>query len=406
MDASQNIKWIIICAITIIVIAITIILYYHFRPKGNKCLSGVPGTCAIDKDCNYPNGVCYKNSNGECGCTCAPGFSGPNCQTQGIPYNSPQCMGPNSEYTPGKTKDGLCVCPPGNWASGTDAKYGYVQCLQCAGGWGPLGGKTPCSKKWTSTSIATQNCYGPNFTGSPCASEYPQFSSQVGPTGQKGSVVDGGNCNSSNSCRCGITGGNAYQHTCAVSGWIDPNANQPTCATSSNERPCGSYTCNMGSSTAVWTKYPNTAAPKLSGTPTNGSISQLEAICNTTANCNGITYGGSPSGGNNVVYTSNMSPADLQSVIGVDTYIKTMGPPPPFSKWTKYSNMASSTPTISETGTISQLQTICNNKPGCNSITYGGSPTSQNSSMYPASVTVADLFPMTGMDTYIRTSYS
>lgn len=323
MDASQNIKWIIICAVTVIVIAITIILYYHFRPTGKKCVSGVAGTCAIDKDCNYPNGVCYKNSNGECGCTCAPGFSGPNCQTQGIPYNSPQCMGPNSEYTPSKTKDGLCVCPPGNWASGTDSKYGYVQCLKCAGGWGPLGGKTPCSKKWTSTSISTQNCYGPNFTGSPCTTEYPQYNSQIGPDGQSGSVVDGGNCNSPNSCRCGITGAKAYQHTCAINGWINPNTQQPTCATSGNERPCGSYTCNMGPPPPVgtWTKYSNTYS-NTSAQSYTGTISQLEAICDSTTNCNGITYGGSPTSLNSYIYVPNITPANLQPMGGMDTYIR------------------------------------------------------------------------------------
>lgn len=320
MNASQNIRWIAICSITIIVIAASIIIYYYTRPNNKKCVSGVAGTCAIDKDCNFPNGVCYKNDNGECGCTCAPGYSGANCAVQGIPWNSPQCMGPNTEYPPGKSPSGLCLCPPGNWASGTDPKYGFVQCLKCAGDWGPLSGNSPCSKKWTSTSTATQNCYGPNFTGTPCTTEYPQYNSQVGPNGEKGSVTDGGNCQSSNSCRCGITGDGAYQHTCNINGWIDPTVPQPTCATSSKERQCSSYTCNMGKP-PTWTKYPNMTVTVISGESVMGTIAQIETICNNTTGCNGVTYGGSPSYFS-YIYSSNITPANLQALSGVDTYIK------------------------------------------------------------------------------------
>jgi len=150
-----------VCVLVLVVVA-----YWILRPRPAPptptCVSarGAPGTCDTDSDCNAPNGACQKNSEGACVCVCAPGYSGTKCQTKGIPYNSYQCMGPNKvpPNPPPGNKNGMCVCPPGSWASGVDPTTGqWVQCLGCAEGWGPLGassGRT--ARSYTRTTATRQ----------------------------------------------------------------------------------------------------------------------------------------------------------------------------------------------------------------------------------------------------------
>jgi hypothetical protein len=216
-------------------------------PPSKKCVRGDPGSCGLDSDCNFPNGQCFKNASGECGCICSPGFSGPNCEIKGIPYNSPQCMGPNTQWTPGKDKNNLCVCPPGHWASGTDPKYGFVQCLKCAGSWGPLSGSTPCSTQWGTATYLANNCHG-GGSSSAC-DEFNYVLGQTAGPGTSGSVNITGNCGTDkdlNSCRCDPNNSDTnVRALCNITGWLNPSIpNNQDCSKAGDARPCGSYTCN------------------------------------------------------------------------------------------------------------------------------------------------------------------
>lgn len=55
-------------ALAIALAAGLLIALYLYNRNKNKCQLGDPGSCQLDKDCNYPNGQCYKDDNGNCGC--------------------------------------------------------------------------------------------------------------------------------------------------------------------------------------------------------------------------------------------------------------------------------------------------------------------------------------------------
>lgn len=231
--------------ITVAVVAIALYAYYRSMNPVTRCVSDVntPGSCELDTDCNAPNGQCWKNAEGVCGCVCSNGYSGPDCKTQGIPYDSPNCMGPNSQWTPGKDKNGMCVCPPGNWASGTDPKYGYVQCLKCAGNWGPLAGDAPCTYQWGQQNLLSNTCITDENNNEMgwCA----DFNNQVlnPPPGKSGQVKPLGKCgalNAPNSCRCSEHSARAL---CQINGWVDPNGTNQTCYDDNVPRKCSSYGC-------------------------------------------------------------------------------------------------------------------------------------------------------------------
>jgi hypothetical protein len=212
-----------------------------------KCAGGVSGSCATDKDCGGPtNGSCGKNAVGDCVCACADGYSGANCENKGIPWTSPQCMGPNTAWPARHDQNGMCVCPPGYWASGHDAKYGYVQCLGCAGAWGPLGGSAPCTGQWGSASYLSTDCYHMDSHNS--CGEFSAYGNETGPAGAKGSVNPQEACGrSGNSCRCAAGGADQspmVRTVCRVTGWLDPSKPSSECPVEPSERPCPSYQCH------------------------------------------------------------------------------------------------------------------------------------------------------------------
>jgi hypothetical protein len=236
-----------IAAVVVIVLAVIVWLATrHPTPPSGGCKTnaGDPGTCNFDKDCNSPNGACYKDAAGVCGCVCSPGYSGVHCETKGVPWNSPHCMGPNTKWPARKDKNGMCVCPPGNWAAGVDPKTGYVQCLKCAGDWGPLSGDTPCAQKWLAAQYLTQNCYtAVNYDPCAAAAEYGYVLSQTGPGGVKGSAASSGSCLGTQSCHCTSSASGATQAPCNVTGWLDPARPNEGCDPTTAERACSSYKC-------------------------------------------------------------------------------------------------------------------------------------------------------------------
>lgn len=223
--------------VTITVLS-TGLLYYLLNRDSNTCSSNDPGTCKTNKDCNN-NGVCTKD-NGVCGCICHAGFSGVHCgESPGIPWNSPHCMGPNTQYPARKDKNGMCVCPPGEWASGISGSYGYVQCLKCASPYGPLSGSAPCTYKWGVEEYLSNTCYDQN-TDEVC-SEFDYVFQEVGPNDEKGYTTPVKLCSSANSCRCSKGDAKSNRSVCQVTGYLDPNRKSEGCNDSS--RACSSYNC-------------------------------------------------------------------------------------------------------------------------------------------------------------------
>jgi hypothetical protein len=238
-----------LCILVIMAIAAYYVYTHGPKPKPT-CVSesGAPGTCDTDKDCHAPNGVCKKGPEGACVCDCAPGYSGTHCKTKGVPWNSYNCMGPNKtppNPSPRKDGNGLCVCPPGHWASGIDpATRQYVQCLNCSGDWGPLGVPIACTLKWANQeTVATNNCYSQDHESQKvaCGLEYGAFASETGPHGEKGGAYLAGLCDGGPPCSsCPSNKGGQIE--CNLSGWVIPGKAFPTCGTA--ERPCSSYTCS------------------------------------------------------------------------------------------------------------------------------------------------------------------
>ncbi len=252
--------------ITVSVIVATVYVYYATTNPTGECKStsvngkvGDGGACELDSDCNKvdPNGQCYKNAVGVCGCRCGQGYSGSTCQIKGIPWNDPGCMGPNKQSP--KNKSGLCVCPNENWVSGTDPKYGQVQCLKCGGEgpneWGPYaatGAPNACSAQWKQVNLLSDTCvYRQTTTPSLyCADVAAQY--QTGYPNYKGDVptvtYSQQGCIGA-SCKCA---GNTFEYKvpseralCTVNGWVDPSVNTQTCADKSvnTERACSGYEC-------------------------------------------------------------------------------------------------------------------------------------------------------------------
>lgn len=231
--------------ITTVVVSVAVYVYYKTQnPVCTKCVSDKGnGTCETDGDCNAPNGQCWKNAAGQCGCVCSNGYSGVNCETKGIPWNSPNCMGPNSQWSAKKDKNGMCMCPNNNWASGIDPKYGYVQCLKCAGNWGPLAGSSPCSSQWGQQNVLSNTCITNNNSNQAgwCNDFLPQ--TQNPPAGQTGNVTLLGKCGAPsdpNSCRCAQP---SSRVVCQVNGWVEPNGKNQTCFDDNVPRNCSSYGC-------------------------------------------------------------------------------------------------------------------------------------------------------------------
>lgn len=264
---SQNSSFTYAPIVTVSVVAITIYVYYKSH-HNTKCKSSTTidnkgniatGTCELDSDCNKvdPNGQCFKNAAGQCGCRCSHGFSGPTCEIKGIPWNDPGCMGPNKQSP--KNKFGMCVCPNENWVSGTDPKYGQVQCLKCAGSgpneWGPYaatGAPNACTAQWKQVNLISDTCVDrqtntPSLFCADIASKYetgyPNYNGTVPKVVPSGQECIGA------SCKCA---GNTFQYKvpsarglCTVTGWVEPGVTSQTCQDKSvnTERPCSSYQC-------------------------------------------------------------------------------------------------------------------------------------------------------------------
>lgn len=247
--------------ITTCIITATIYVYWKTSSPDNKCVSatGEVGACELDSDCNKvdPKAQCYKNEAGLCGCQCSLGYTGDKCQVKGIPWNSPNCMGPNKQSP--KYKSGLCVCPDGNWVSGTTNSGQHVQCLKCGGPgeWGPAsstGAPNACTGQWNQLNLVSDTCVNrqtktPSLFCEDLANKY-----QTGYPNQQGDqpkvTFTGQECVGP-SCKC--TGSDFQrQHNiatgrgiCSVTGWIDPKITAQTCNSPgiNSERKCSSYQC-------------------------------------------------------------------------------------------------------------------------------------------------------------------
>jgi hypothetical protein len=212
------------------------ILYYFLNRKSSTCSASDPGTCHSNIDCNN-NGVCDKN-NGICACICDEGFSGTHCEIANVLWNSPHCMGPNTQWPARKDKNNMCVCPPGHWTSGTDSKYGYVQCLKCDGNYGPLAGNAPCTYVWNTSNYLTNDCYNQN-TDKVC-SEFDYLTKYTGPNGEHAYTTPIDLCASSNACRCVSS---SSRSVCQVTGYLNPTRKSDTCSNANTSRVCSSYNC-------------------------------------------------------------------------------------------------------------------------------------------------------------------
>jgi hypothetical protein len=246
--------------IVLVLVVIVVVAWIYWPPKpGKRCVSaaGAPtGDCDYDSDCEH-GGHCTKDPTGKCVCACAPGYSGKHCETTGVPYNSYNCMGPNQvppNPAPGSTgsPNNLCVCPPGNWVSGTDSTGQYVQCLKCADNWGPINAGDACTMQWTTAqNVVTRNCYGEqnfnnDFGQAVCDAEFGAYAQQTGPGNVQGSTVTQGPCSGYNQCNS-CPGGYTESSTgmCTNTGWMLPSVTPVTCASVLNNPPraCSSYSC-------------------------------------------------------------------------------------------------------------------------------------------------------------------
>lgn len=241
---------------TISIVLLSVITYWILNKINNTCSPNDPGVCHSSADCNN-NGVCAKN-NGKCMCVCNDGYTGEHCEVRSIPWNSQHCMGPNKQWPARKDKNGMCVCPPGNWADGVDKTYGYVKCLTCAGNYGPLAGNAPCMNMWQTANYLTNDCYRDNSylsdigagtnihpflknTDEVC-NEFKYLTHYVGPNGEKGYATPIELCKSS-FCRCNSSKANEYNRSvCQVTGYLDSTPSQ-TCKDANIERKCSSYNC-------------------------------------------------------------------------------------------------------------------------------------------------------------------
>ena len=236
--------------IGVVVISIIVLLFWkNPDPPSGKCSLGDAGSCNMDSDCGGPKqGKCYKDKNGSCECVCNVGYSGKNCQIAGIPWNSPHCMG-NNKQTPGKDKDGMCICPPGKWKSVTDAPgIGYVQCYSCVSGYGPFPYENKadtCELEWGQANYLSNDCH-PQSSGHAC-DEFSDYAKMQGPGNQQGSIKIGGVCNGTqlDSCRCDSKVKGSYSRdVCSVVGWLQKNrSTTETCELAVPARPCNSYAC-------------------------------------------------------------------------------------------------------------------------------------------------------------------
>jgi len=251
-----------VAPIVTVLIVLAAIMIYKKMCESSSCLSpkygGAPGSCELDVDCNGANkgGICLKYFNpntgvSTCKCKCNVGWSGANCDTKGIPWNSPNCMG-NNKQPAQKDKDGMCVCPNENWASVQDPILGLVQCGKCAGDWGPYSGTgaaEACTAKWNTIDLASNNCYSDNaLPTSTCdASNFPSYYKYTGPNNAAPSGVVKTACDDSyESCRCRVPGQQplASRGICAITGWVNPSAKGvQACSDINTERQCSSYNC-------------------------------------------------------------------------------------------------------------------------------------------------------------------
>ena len=242
--------------LTALILAVSAYIYKKVLPQ-STCVSpklgGAPGSCELDADCNAANGGgwCQKKKDGSCGCMCRDGWSGPNCEVKGIPWDSPNCMGSNKQPAK-KDKNGLCVCPNENWVGDIQSGFGWVQCAQCSGSgddkWGPdpsTGELAACSNKWRTIDMASNSCFSNPATAS--CDDFNSYLKYLGPTGEHPSITPDGICSgndSTSSCRCGALWGlPGNRVNCKINSWIDPTIQPLNCANVAKERPCSSYKC-------------------------------------------------------------------------------------------------------------------------------------------------------------------
>jgi hypothetical protein len=249
-----------VAPIVTVLILVSAIMIYKKMCESSSCSSpkygGAPGSCELDTDCNGVNkaGSCIKILNPNtgksvCQCKCKYGWSGPNCETKGIPWDSPFCMGSNKQHAR-KDKNGLCVCPEGNW-SPANTGDGMVQCGQCTPNWGPFsatGAPNACTSQWSTVNLPTNDCYTGNSNATCDASQFPSYFQYAGPQNVNPSATLKTTCDNSDSCRCAIMGESGVisrRGICSVTAWVDPNnKGVQTCGDINTERNCTSYNCN------------------------------------------------------------------------------------------------------------------------------------------------------------------
>lgn len=256
---------------TILILGAGVLIYWKIYGNLKKCTApskgGAPGSCELDVDCNSANkaGSCQKTSDGKsCQCDCANGWSGPNCGIHGIPWDSPNCMGTNSQLPKNRNPGDMCVCPNDNWASGNgplkSGGTGFVQCLKCGSQWGPGPSvdkdDSACTAIWQTQNLVGQNCWNGGVSMNQCTDEQKNpLYNYTGPNGEQpafklasGSDFQLGWCDVSkdpNVCSCG-SGGSALRGVCTTTAWMLPGtANIGSCNDPGVVKPrnCSTYTC-------------------------------------------------------------------------------------------------------------------------------------------------------------------